>query len=163
VRGFHAPGDAQKGTAMTTMSAIRKWIKKPKQRKAPWTTMRSQQRHLTPTKPRQRVRHTSKRRQATTAEYRREARAFVAAARARGDVCPAVVTVPELRLGWRYGHPISARLNEVHHLRGRANSLLLDKRYWLAVSKIGHRWIHEHMDEARERGWLCAKGDWGRP
>jgi hypothetical protein len=51
---------------------------------------------------------------------------------------------------------------EVHHTRGRLGKLLLDKRYWLAVSAEGHRWIHDHPDEVRAHGWLCAKGDWNK-
>ena len=51
---------------------------------------------------------------------------------------------------------------EVHHSRGRFGALLLDERYWVAVSRDGHRWIHANVTEARERGWICAKGDWGR-
>lgn len=35
--------------------------------------------------------------------------------------------------------------------------LYRNKRYWLAVSAEGHRWIHDHPDEARAHGWLCAK------
>ena len=52
--------------------------------------------------------------------------------------------------------------SEVHHKRGRLGPLLVDKRYWLAVSAQGHRWIHEHPEEARRRGWLAKPGQWNR-
>lgn len=53
---------------------------------------------------------------------------------------------------------------DVHHKKGRVGyadefarendiSLLHDQRFWLAVSRSGHRWIEEHPIEAKERGW----------
>jgi len=33
--------------------------------------------------------------------------------------------------------------SQCHHVRGRNNTLLLDERFWLPVSDLGHRWIHE--------------------
>ena len=110
-----------------------------------------------------RIRPMSKKRQATSKEYREKAAAFVAAAIARGETCPVVAAIEDLRESIRYGHPCCNRPNEVHHTRGRAGSLLLDERYWLALSKQGHRFVHEHPEVARENGWLCAAGDWGRP
>lgn len=103
------------------------------------------------------------RRQVRSAEYAAKARAFVAAAVARGETCPVVAAVPELRGGFRYGWPVSGKLNEVHHTRGRAGALLTDERFWVAVSKQGHRWIHAHPAEARRRGWLCEAGKWNTP
>jgi len=111
-------------------------------------------------KPRKRIRPVSKSRQKRNAAYVKLARAYVAAAIDYGGTCPVVRVVPELRDGWKYGHRISAKLNEVHHTRGRAGALLTDTRYFLAVSKQGHRWIHEHPDRARALGFLCAKGQW---
>jgi hypothetical protein len=55
------------------------------------------------------------------------------------------------------------RATEIHHVRGRAGEMLLDVRYWMPVSRAGHRWIHEHPEEARERGWLADKGRWLEP
>jgi len=109
------------------------------------------------------IRRRARRHQATDAEYRREAAAFVAAAVVRGETCPVVITIPALRNGMKYGHPISARLNEIHHTRGRAGSLLRDQRFWLAVSKQGHRFIHSNIEESRRRGWICAAGLWNTP
>lgn len=158
---------------------------KPKHRKAPWTTafpvkvvpdkvmpagvlgiavaVRKDGRLSAVAIRYKRIRPISKRRQQRSAEYTRKARAFVAAAIARGWTCPVVACIPELRYGVKYGWPISNRLNEVHHTRGRAGALLLDERYWLAVSKQGHRWIHEHPAQARNMGWLAQPGEWNTP
>lgn len=47
-----------------------------------------------------------------------------------------------------------SRTTEVHHMNGRTNKRLLDQSFWLAVSSDGHKWIHAHPKEAREKGWL---------
>lgn len=54
------------------------------------------------------------------------------------------------------------RAQEVHHVRGRNGGLLLDVRYWLAVSAKGHRWIHDNPKQAQEHGWLAGPGEWGK-
>jgi hypothetical protein len=103
----------------------------------------------------------------SSARYAREARAFVAAAAARGETCPVVAAVKELRESYRYGWPTSARLSEVHHVYGRGyggrGPLLMDKRLWMAVSKAGHRWIDANKAEARKRGWLAPAGRYNVP
>ena len=109
------------------------------------------------------VRQRSKVGQRRNTAYIVAARAFVRAAIKRGEVCPVWRAVKELHDGVKYGWQISGRLNEVHHTRGRAGTLLTDERHWIAVSKLGHRWIHEHPAEARARGWICAEGKWNTP
>lgn len=52
------------------------------------------------------------------------------------------------------GAPRRVRTRDVHHRAGREGKLLLDQRYWLAVSRKGHRWIHDNVGEARKRGWI---------
>ena len=52
---------------------------------------------------------------------------------------------------------------EIHHQRGRAGTLLLDTRYWLATCSACHSWIHENINEARERNLIAAPGDWNNP
>ena len=128
------------------------WKAKPKHRAAPWLAIAS-----AVAAP-----QALEKAKALT-QYRKEARAFVKHAKALGAVCPVVLAVPELKNGRRYGWPISAELNEVHHMRGRLGPLLNDKRFWLAVSKAGHRWIHQHPHAARQRGWLCQPGEWNKP
>lgn len=49
-----------------------------------------------------------------------------------------------------------------HHIRGRIGSLLCDTRYWVAVCREHHQWIHAHPNQARELGLLAQPGDWGR-
>lgn len=92
--------------------------------------------------------------------YANEARAFVAASIARGESCPVVRCIDSLRNGVKYGHPISPKLSEIHHRNGRVGKLLRCQKYWMAVSKQGHRWIHANIREAREHGWICKEGDW---
>ena len=54
------------------------------------------------------------------------------------------------------------RASEVHHARGRAGKLLLDTRYWLAVCRRCHRWIHDNPKAAQFQGWLAPRGQWGK-
>lgn len=56
----------------------------------------------------------------------------------------------------------SKQATDVHHLRGRAGKLYLCPDYWLAVSREGHHKINENPTWARENGFLCAKGEWGK-
>lgn len=46
------------------------------------------------------------------------------------------------------------RSTEIHHKAGRVGKLLNDTHFWLAVSREGHVWIHNHANLAREHGWL---------
>ncbi len=97
---------------------------------------------------------------ATNPIYVEEAREFVRAAIERGETCPVVEAIRKLRNGMKYGHPICARLNEVHHRFGRLGELLEWQPGWMAVSKQGHRWIHSNIEEAMKRGWIGPKGTW---
>ncbi|WP_262885687.1 hypothetical protein [Myroides sp. LoEW2-1] len=38
-------------------------------------------------------------------------------------------------------------------MKGRVGSLFLDTRYWLAVSREGHRMIEENPKWAKEKGY----------
>ncbi len=49
------------------------------------------------------------------------------------------------------GAPLSV---EIHHRKGRVGALLLDERWWFAISRQNHDRIHANPKEARERGWL---------
>jgi hypothetical protein len=51
---------------------------------------------------------------------------------------------------------------DVHHVRGRAGTLLCDQRYWKLVCSCCHRWIHDNPEQARNGGWLAERGEWGR-
>ncbi len=49
------------------------------------------------------------------------------------------------------------RTTDIHHKKGRIESLLLDTRYWLAVSRNGHREIEENPDWAKEQGYSLSR------
>lgn len=106
-------------------------------------------------KNRKRIRSATPKRARELARYRREAAEFLKSAIKHGGFCPVSASMPQLRI-----RGASWKLTEVHHIRGRCGSLLLDKRFWMAVSKDGHRWIHDHPDTARDRGWLATEGQW---
>jgi len=50
------------------------------------------------------------------------------------------------------------RTTQNHHTKGRDGALLLDERFWLAVSDRGHKWIHDNPKEARRYGFVFTKG-----
>lgn len=52
------------------------------------------------------------------------------------------------------------RATEIHHVRGRAGTLLLDERFWKALCSTAHDFVHENMAMAREVGLLCQVGEW---
>ena len=45
------------------------------------------------------------------------------------------------------------RTTDVHHKKGRIGSLLLDQRFWLAVSADGHVKIEKNPIWAKEKGF----------
>jgi len=53
--------------------------------------------------------------------------------------------------------------DDAHHSRGRAGSLLMDKRFWIPVCRRAHAWIQDHPQEARALGLLCEPGEWNVP
>jgi hypothetical protein len=46
---------------------------------------------------------------------------------------------------------------EVHHKKGRIGKLLLDTRFWLGVTRKGHKWIEEHPEEAKKLGYSLSR------
>jgi len=42
---------------------------------------------------------------------------------------------------------------DVHHKKGRIGSLLLDTKYWVALSRSGHRFVEENPIWAKENGY----------
>lgn len=142
----------------------------PKTRRAPWTRVHAAASVAAPVpsrKPSKRIRAVSKGYVSEKRLYNIEAAAFVAAAVARWETCIVVNSIKELKEGHKYGHAISATLCQVHHQRGRGyggrGPLLRDQRFWQAISLQGHRWVHSHLEEARQRGWLCPVGLWNVP
>ena len=61
---------------------------------------------------------------------------------------------------WCSLHDGGCRATEIHHSRGRSNTLLTDVRHWRGVCRVAHLWITEHPKEARERGLICGVGQW---
>lgn len=51
---------------------------------------------------------------------------------------------------------------DVHHRHGRAGSLLCDMRFWTAVCRFCHDWIHRNIEAARLRGLIAQRGEWNR-
>jgi len=54
-------------------------------------------------------------------------------------------------------------VTEVHHRNGRLGSLLLDERFWVAISSQAHDWVHRRILDARKRGWIAPEGQWNKP
>lgn len=42
---------------------------------------------------------------------------------------------------------------DVHHSKGRVGSLFLDTRYWIALSREGHKKVEENPEWAKENGY----------
>ena len=45
---------------------------------------------------------------------------------------------------------------EIHHQKGRGK-YLLDITTWMAVSSSAHRWLHDNVKEAYEKGWMLPR------
>jgi hypothetical protein len=119
---------------------------KRKTRPAPWTLNAD----MPPKKRQRRIPRVSARRAARLGEYAHAKRLFLA--ELRNWYCPVMLHL------MRRGVPTT----DIHHKRGRIGALLMDQRYWLAVSRRGHTWIHDNPDAARSLGWLCERGDWNK-
>jgi len=50
--------------------------------------------------------------------------------------------------------PINGKpTTDVHHMKGRIGDLLLDTRYWVALSREGHKFVEENPEWAKENGY----------
>ncbi len=49
------------------------------------------------------------------------------------------------------------RTTEIHHRAGRVGDKLLDKGYWLAVSRQGHIWIEMNPAEAKRLRYSVSR------
>lgn len=45
------------------------------------------------------------------------------------------------------------RTTDVHHKKGRVGSLYLDERFWIALSRAGHKQVEENPEWAKENGY----------
>ena len=42
---------------------------------------------------------------------------------------------------------------DIHHKKGRVGELFLDTKYWVALSREGHRFVEENPEWAKEKGY----------
>jgi len=97
-----------------------------------------------------RMRQYSPARAREMAKYRKEAKEFIRWHREAGILCPVALALMENK----EPRPSDYQVEDVHHKKGRVGKLLRDQRYWLAVSRWGHEFIHSHPNIARKMGWL---------
>lgn len=131
---------------------------KPKYKKAPWVSaFPGQVRHAKEKSPK-RIRPTARKAKADAA-YNRRVKEWL-----KGKKCAVF--------------PASKPATQCHHQRGRLGSLLMDERFWIAVSAEGHDKIHRNPEWARSMpAWqtpeefnsrgpiklMCARGEWNTP
>jgi hypothetical protein len=48
---------------------------------------------------------------------------------------------------------IKVETTDIHHKMGRTGKLLLDTKYWLAVSREGHSYIEQNVEWAKENNY----------
>lgn len=46
---------------------------------------------------------------------------------------------------------------DVHHKKGRIGKLYLDQRFWIALSRIGHKFVEENPIWAKENGYSLSR------
>ena len=50
--------------------------------------------------------------------------------------------------------PITGKpTTDIHHKKGRVGELFLDTKYWVALSREGHRFVEENPEWAKEKGY----------
>lgn len=50
--------------------------------------------------------------------------------------------------------PITGKpTTDIHHKKGRVGELFLDTKYWVALSREGHRFVEENPEWAKENGY----------
>jgi hypothetical protein len=52
---------------------------------------------------------------------------------------------------------------QIHHSRGKLGPLLIDTRFFVAVSAENHDWLERNKNDARRYGFLCEKGLFNSP
>ena len=58
--------------------------------------------------------------------------------------------------------PTPQKSIDIHHVRGRTGSLLIESKFWKAVCRACHCWIQDNPTQARERGLLAPLGQWNQ-
>lgn len=82
--------------------------------------------------------------------YKKAKREYMAA-HPRCEACPVITFDPP------------APSTDLHHKRGRAGTLLYDKRFFMAGCRTCHDWIHDNPAKARELGLLAPPNEWNVP
>ena len=50
--------------------------------------------------------------------------------------------------------PITGKpTTDIHHMKGRLGRLYLDTRYWVALSREGHKFVEENPEWAKKNGY----------
>ena len=48
---------------------------------------------------------------------------------------------------------------DVHHKKGKIGKLLIDTKYWIALSREGHKYVEEHPNWAKENRYSLNRLD----
>ncbi len=104
-------------------------------------------------KRRKPIRRVSSKRAAQLKEYTKLRKEFMAA----NPICKVWLDEnPPSAEHWTRVPEIAAS-TDIHHRKSRIGKMLLDTRYWMAVSRTAHQRIHQFPKWAREKGYLLDK------
>ena len=99
------------------------------------------------------IRRVSSKRAAQLKEYTKLRKEFMAA----NPICHVWLDENPWSANGTWTAPDSAASTDVHHKKSRVGKMLLDTRYWMAVSRTAHQRIHQFPKWAREKGYLLDK------
>jgi len=98
------------------------------------------------------IRRVSSKRAAQLKEYTKLRKEFMAA----NPICQVWLDENPSALAFQeYGD--AAASTDVHHKKSRVGKMLLDTRYWMAVSRTAHQRIHQFPKWAMEKGYILNK------
>lgn len=55
----------------------------------------------------------------------------------------------------KLGKPHARASKEIHHARGRIRRLLVDTRFWIAICRECHDYLHDHPATGRRLGLIA--------
>lgn len=126
--------------------------RKKKQPKAPWCRYKR-----TKKKERKPIRKVSKRQAAQLREYLKIKEGWLG--RPENLCCKVCI---DLYLAQKLSKDEIRFTQDVHHSRGRLNTLLCATEFWIPVCERCHAWIHANIEKARKKGYLCQPGEWNK-
>jgi len=88
------------------------------------------------------IRKVSVKRQGELKDYSKLRKEFLS--RPENQFCPVM----------KHFQGVDMPATEIHHINDRYGDRLNDTDYWLAVTRVGHSWIHANPKQARELKWL---------